>query len=333
MKSNRATMADVAKLAGVSRQLVGFVFQGKSGYSPEAAARVHKAAKQLGYRPNLAAQSLRRDTTKIIGVVFDPRESSPLEIIQSLYKVSAKNGYEVILSAIADDRDEDEAIHELIGYRCEGLILIASRLPTEKLTLLASEIPFISVGRQLDSSIADSVCSDGAKGLELVVDCLASKGHTDIAYINATSMLHSEVRLSGFLNATLRHGLPQQVIEIEGDYTEESGAIAADILLKKDLMPTAVACSNDQQALGLISALRVAGISVPSQISVAGYDDSRVAGFSFLSLTTVHQDAEELAEMALNRLIERISDQSLVPSVLLSPVSLVMRKSVVAKSL
>jgi DNA-binding LacI/PurR family transcriptional regulator len=84
LKTNRATMADVAKLAGVSRQLVGFVFQGKSGFSPETAARVFGAAKQLGYRPNLAAQSLRRDATKIIGVVFDPRESSPLEIIQSL---------------------------------------------------------------------------------------------------------------------------------------------------------------------------------------------------------------------------------------------------------
>jgi DNA-binding LacI/PurR family transcriptional regulator len=146
-------------------------------------------------------------------------------------------------------------------------------------------------------------------------------------------MLDSEVRLAGFLKAALRHGLQQRVVEIDGDYTEESGAVAAQILLDSVRLPTAVACSNDQQALGLISALRVAGIAVPSQISVVGYDDSRVAGFSFMSLTTVHQDAVELAEMALNRLIERISNQSLVPSAALSSVSLVLRKSVVAKSL
>jgi DNA-binding LacI/PurR family transcriptional regulator len=326
-------MADVAKVAGVSRQLVGFVFQGKSGFSPEAAARVHKAAQQLGYRPNLAAQSLRRDSTKIIGVVFDPRESSPLEIIQSLYKVAANLGYEVILSAIGDDRDEDEAIHELIGYRCEGLILIASRLAEAKLVGLATEIPFISIGRQLDVSIADSVSSDGAMGLGLVVDHLAVLGHSDIAYINATTMLDADSRLKGFVDSATRHKLNHRIIDVASDYTEESGAAAAQLLLASASLPTAVACSNDQQALGLISALRVAGISVPDQVSVVGYDDSRVARFSFMSLTTVHQDAVELAEIALNRLIERISKPTLAAQASLTSVSLVQRKSVVAKSL
>ena len=326
-------MADVAKLAGVSRQLVGFVFQGKSGFSPEAAARVRKAADQLGYRPNLAAQSLRRDTTKIVGVVFDPRESSPLEIIQSLYKVAANVGFEVILSAIADDRDEDEAIHELIGYRCEGLILIASRLPEAKLAELATEIPFVSIGRQLGSAIADSVCSDGSRGLGLLVDHLAANGHKDIAYVNASTMLDAEARLNGFLEAALRHKLSHRVIDVQGDYTEESGAEAARILLEYHALPTAVACSNDQQALGLISALRIAGTSVPDEISVVGYDDSPVARFSFMALTTVHQDAAELAETALNRLVERIANGALPPRVNLTSVSLVVRKSVVAKSL
>jgi DNA-binding LacI/PurR family transcriptional regulator len=326
-------MADVAKLAGVSRQLVGFVFQGKSGFSPETALRVRNAAKQLGYRPNLAAQSLRRDATKIIGVVFDPRESSPLEIIQSLYRVGASSGYEVILSAIGDDRDEDEAIHELIGYRCEGLILIASRLSEANLADLAREIPFISIGRQLDVSIADSVCSDGSTGLKLVVNYLAESGHRDVVYVNAASMLDSEARLNGFLTAAEHHQLRHKVIEVAGDYTEESGALAARVLLESKALPTAVACSNDQQALGLISALRVAGVLVPEQVSVVGYDDSRAANFSFMSLTTIHQDAFELAETAVSRLFERIVDQMLPPQVFLTSVRLVSRNSVVAKSL
>jgi DNA-binding LacI/PurR family transcriptional regulator len=239
----------------------------------------------------------------------------------------------VILSAIGDDRDEDEAIHELIGYRCEGLILIATRLAEQKLLDLSKEIPFISIGRQLDVSIADSVCSDGSRGLGLVVDHLANNGHRDVAYVHALTMLDSQARLIGFLSAAEKHDLRPRVIDVAGDYTEESGALAARLLLESESMPTAVACSNDQQALGLISALRASGVIVPDHVSVVGYDDSRVANFSFLELTTVHQDAAELAETAINRLFERISNGALIPKVFMTSVTLVTRKSVVAKSL
>lgn len=333
MKTNRATMADVAERAGVSRQLVGLVFQGKYGFSVETEAKVRKAATELGYRPNLAAQALRRDTTRLIGVLFDPRESSPLEIIQTLYKVAAVKGYELVLSAISEDRDEDEAIHELIGFRCEGLILIASRLNEKKLSDLANEISFVSIGRELQIQNCDSVRSDGQFGLSSVVSELVGKGHSRIAYLNAQDMLDGGSRLSGYLTAMEKYSLTPQVVDISGDYTEESGAIAARRLLKHGLLPTAIACSNDQQALGLISEFRASSINVPRDVSVTGYDDSRVARFSFLNLTTVHQDPNELAERALELLLGRIVNPNLPGRSALTSATLISRQSVVAKSL
>ena len=133
------TMADVAKKVGVSRQLVGFVFSGQPGVGTDTEAKIRKAAKDLGYRPNLAAQSLRRDETKYIGLIFYAAEAVMSELLPALQREAHENNFDLLSSAVTNAEEEIMAIEWLRGHRCNGLIFIASHLSTNRLQKLAPE--------------------------------------------------------------------------------------------------------------------------------------------------------------------------------------------------
>jgi len=135
-ESRQPTMADVAERVGVSRQLVGLVFRGAPGVGVQTEAKIRAAAREMGYRPNLAAQSLRREGSKYIGVVFHASERSTNEIIPAIYKYAGELGFQVVISAISSDRTDQKAIDEVIGHRCDGLILISSTLGCKNLHAL-----------------------------------------------------------------------------------------------------------------------------------------------------------------------------------------------------
>ena len=139
-------MADVAARVGVSRQLVGLVFRDAPGVGAETAAKIRAAAKELGYRPNLAAQSLRRDSSNYIGFVFHTDHSSMQEIVPALYKYAMAAGYSLVMSPVSSARTENEALDEVLGHRCEGIILSASTLSYTRVQKLAREIPLVSLG-------------------------------------------------------------------------------------------------------------------------------------------------------------------------------------------
>lgn len=320
------TMADVADKVGVSRQLVGLVFRDAPGVGPETEAKIRAAAKELGYRPNLAAQSLRREGSKYIGVVFHATETSTYEIIPAIYKQAAEQGFQVVLSAISSDRTDLEAIDEVIGHRCDGLILIASTLSLTRLQKLARTIPLVSLGRRLSTVRCGVVSSRGESGVFDAVEYLISLGHKSIAYVNAKDMLDIEYRLEGYESAMDKHKLKKTIVSITGDFAEPGGALAADKILNLEQLPTAVVCNNDQSAFGLVYRLQKAGLRVPEDMSVVGYDDT-IAKQEFLSLTTVRQDPEELARAAVEDLAARIKGDKYLSETFLTSSTLVVRAS------
>lgn len=320
------TMADVAERVGVSRQLVGLVFRDAPGVGPETEAKIRAAAKELGYRPNLAAQSLRREGSKYIGVVFHAAESSTYEIIPAIYKQAADQGFQVLLSAISSDRTDAEAIDEIIGHRCDGVILIASTLSLTRLQKLARTIPMVSLGRRLTGVRCGVVSSRGESGVFDAVEYLINLGHKSIAYVNAKDMLDIEYRLEGYESAMDKHHLKKAVISITGDFAEPGGAMAAEKLLAMEHLPTAVVCNNDQSAFGLIHRLQKAGVRVPEDISVVGYDDT-IAKQPFLDLTTVRQDPDELAKASVEDLAARIKGDKYLSETFLTSSTLVVRTS------
>lgn len=320
-----ATMADVAAEVGVSRQLVGLVFRGEPGVGAATEARIRAAAKKLGYQPNLAARSLRSVNSNYIGVMFRPMESSMTELIPALYKYAHAAGYRLFLSSVSSNHDEPSAIQELLGHRCEGLVLVSSQQSKTAIQKLAREIPLVSVGRRLEGVRCGIVSSEGEVGVSEAVDYLYGLGHKQIGYVYAKDMLDSEYRLEGYLASMKKHNLPTQIVEIEGDFAEEGGSRAADKFITRGL-PTAIVCNNDQSALGLSYRLLQSGIQIPEEVSVVGYDDT-VASLPFLNLTTVRQEADEIAEAAISDLVSRIKGQQYHAQEILTSSKLVVRTS------
>jgi len=325
-EQRQPTMADVAERVGVSRQLVGLVFRDAPGVGAETEAKIRAAAKELGYRPNLAAQSLRREGSKYVGVVFHASERSTNEIIPAIYKYAGEQGYQVVISAISSDRTDQEAIDEVIGHRCDGLILISSTISVTRLQKLARTIPLVSLGRRLTGVRCGVVSSRGESGVFDAVEYLIGLGHRSIAYVNTKDMLDIEYRLEGYQSAMDKEKLKQTIVTVIGDFAEDGGAKAADKILSMDKLPTAVVCNNDQSAFGLIHRFLQKGIRVPEDVSVVGYDDT-VAQLPFLDLTTVRQEPDELAKCAVDDLSARIKGDKYLSDTFLTSSTLVVRTS------
>jgi DNA-binding LacI/PurR family transcriptional regulator len=323
-------MADVAARVGVSRQLVGLVFRGQAGVSSETRERILTAAADLGYSPNISARSLRRVSTRSIGVTFDSSHYTPVDIVESLYSFAHRAGYTLIVSLVNESRDDGAAVAELVGYRCEALILISPRSDLDELQRLAGRTPIVVIGRGSPNAHFSVVRARGDVGIEAVVDHLADLGHRDIAYVHGTAMLEAQLRFDGFLRAVARRGIAERVVHVEGDYTEESGARGAQLLLDSETLPTAVVCNNDQAAMGLAFVLKQAGIAIPGRISVTGYDDNRVARLSFMALTTVRLDPAEVAESAIDAALALITDDTAMPTETLTSAHLIVRQSTAA---
>lgn len=326
----RATMSDVAARVGVSRQLVGLVFRNEAGVGADTRDRILAAARHLGYSPNTAAQSLRGSSTRSIGVIFNPYELTPLDILSRIYEHAAAAGYRVLVSTTTQTRTEQAAIDELVGYRCEALILIAPRAGFDELRRVIGPTPVVVVGRGMPGSDFDVVRSRGAEGMDSMVRYLAGLGHRSICYVHCLDLLDAEVRLGGYRRAMAELGLEQRVIELPDDFTEEAGARVAGMLLQGGELPGAVMCNNDLAASGLSHGLLRAGIRCPQDISITGYDDNRIAGLTYLDLTTVCQDPNEMAQNAVEAAVARAAGIAGPPREIFTSARLVIRSSTAA---
>jgi DNA-binding LacI/PurR family transcriptional regulator len=325
-------MADIAADLGVSRQLVSLVLRDQPGASRETRERVVESAKRLGYSPHAGARLLRQSTSRQLGVVFAPTHAPAQEIVEAIYAGASKRGYQVILSATTDTRSGSHAVEELLSYRCAALVVIGAELAADGLRALArrARVPVVAVGAGRRNRTYDVVRSAGDDGTAQVVRHLAALGHSSITYVHASSMPPGALRLAGYLRAVESLSIAPAVLEMRGDYTEECGAEAARRLLDAGELPTAVMLSNDHAALGFVLALARAGVSVPGDVSVTGFDDSRVARFSALDLTTVRQDAEEMGDSAVEAALRRLADPTCTPREHVVGVRLVPRSTTAA---
>ena len=186
----------------------------------------------------------------------------------------------------------------------------------------------VVVGGGKASSAFDVVYSAGDRGTRLTVDHLVGLGHRRIAYVSADAMASARLRRKGYLEAIAVAGLKSDVVSVSGaDYAEEAGAAAARELLGRDRLPTAVAAGNDQQAVGLITVLSRAGVAVPREVSVVGFDDSRFAGLSSIDLTTARQDPGEMGRAIVAAAVSRMQDTDTAPSAHVVTPTLVVRSS------
>ena len=305
---DRPTMQDIADHVGVSKALVSLVFRNAPGPSAETRKRVLAAADELGYRVNRAAALMTARRSHLIGVMANIRSTFHAELVEDIVAEADRYGYEVVLGAVTPTHAEPAVVETLLSFRCEALILLGPELGDDAVTELARRAPVVVVGRRMSGSTVDVVRTADGRGIGHVVDHLVELGHRRICHLSGGAGTIPADRKAGYVRAMKRHGLSDAIDIIDGDFTERSGMLAAQELLRRRRRPTAVCAANDQSAIGLLDQLLRAGIDVPGDIAVAGYDDSTLARLAHIDLTTVSQEPRQQAECAVRAVVERLDE-------------------------
>ena len=319
----RPRLDDVAADVGVSTASVSLVLRGVAGPSAETRERVLEAAARLGYRADRAASLLARRRTHLLGVPVVLRDAFRAELAEEVQVAADERGYAVALSAITPGHDEERVVETLLDLRCEALLLLSPELSPAALAALGARVPVVVVGRRVAPEGVDVVRVDDEQGVAQAVDHLVESGHRTVVHVDGGDAPMAADRRAGFLTAAGRHGLAASVLR--GGNDEASGAAPARALLDAGPLPTAVVAANDRSAIGLLDVFLRAGVRVPGDVSVVGYDDSALSRLAHLDLTTVSQEAGEQARRAVAAAVERLDAGRCEPTEVVLPPRLVVR--------
>lgn len=306
-----ATIKDVAKLAGVSSTTVSHVINKTRFVAEDTSKAVWDAIQQLNYSPSAVARSLKVNTTKSIGMIITTSEAPYFaEIVLAVEEHCYQQGYSLFL---CNTQNEPEKIQNhldmLIKKRVDGVLVMCSEYTRDSLELFnGTNIPMVVMDWGKADDHSDRILDNSFEGGYLATQHLIENGHKDIGVIAGhLSKTLSKERYEGFLKAMHKANLPvRQEWIYEGDFEPESGFEQMNNLLRLEKLPTAIFCFSDTIALGAISALSEKGLSVPSDMSIIGYDNIHSSRFYSPPLTTIHQSKSRLGVKVLNILLERI---------------------------
>lgn len=324
------TIRDVAQHAQVSVTTVSHVINGTRFVSAEAMARVRAAIAALNYVPSAVARSLKSSRTHTVGMMI-PNNSNPYfaEIIRGIEDACFAAGFNVILCNSDDDPHKQATyVRVLSEKQVDGLIVLSSGGDPELLdTLRGASMPQVLVDREIDDLAADLVEVDHAGGARLAVAHLIGLGHARIACIAGPLALSpARQRVQGWRSALQAAGLwHSDALVADGAFTAEGGHAAMRALLAH--RPSAVFASNDLMAIGAICAAADAGLRVPQDLSVVGFDDIALAAYSNPPLTTIAQPKQQTGELAARLLLQRIAQPQRPLQREILPPALVLRRS------
>lgn len=301
-------MEDVARRAGVSRALVSLALNGSPKVSARSRQAVEAAAQELGYRPNLMARTLASRRTMTIGALLDDLHNPfYADVADGLLTTAAQRGYRVLLTAGLRRGDTQRlAVDTLLQLHVDGIILVSPRFGADEIEQRARHLPFVVVGEPMRSAVVDTVNVDEQAAVELLIEHLRGLGHRSIAHVDGGHGAASTARRTAYTATMTRLGLAHEVRVIGGEFTEQAGLDAAAVLAAGRTVPTAVFAANDLVAAGLIDGLETAGLRVPDDVSVVGFDDTLFAGMRRFSITTIDQPKMLMGALAVETLLARL---------------------------
>ncbi|HXV96613.1 MAG TPA: LacI family DNA-binding transcriptional regulator [Gaiellaceae bacterium] len=313
--ARRPTVVDVARAASVSVGTVSNVVSGARAVRPETRERVERAIAELGFRPNTIARALIRRRTQTVGMVI-PDVTNPFfsDLIWEVERALTEADYAVVFGNSANDpARERQYLEAFLSRRVDALVVVVTAgADLEFVRSLAAEVPTVFVDRLVPPDV-DSVVGDNDAGMALVVDHLVGLGHGRVALVNGDAELETaRAREAGAVAALARHGL-EPVSRSTGAFTLESGDEQGSALFAGAASPTAVVAANDLLAMGVLAAASRAGLAVPGDVSVTGYDDIAYAAFTSPPLTTVRQPARAMGEEAARLLLARLEGDGSPP--------------------
>lgn len=302
------TIKHVAEAAGISITTASRALSGRGRVSESTRQRTLEIAAQLGYEPNELARQLRGGSSSTIALLV-PDITNPFypELIKGAQAVAKRNNYVLLLGQTDDDKDTTSLlVNQMRRRNVDGIGIVGGHLLDEQVIEQLAGLKIVVVDRLNDVPGAAIVGSDQKRGGQIATEHLIALGHEDIAFIGGPEDLDvAGQRCRGFNLAMLEAGLaPDFRLMVAGDFTEASGRRAMTSLLARRAHFTAVFAANDLMAIGAMQALDSAGLSVPDDISVVGFDDIHLAEYVRPGLTTVRQQIEVLGQRAAELLIE-----------------------------
>jgi len=338
------TLYDVARLAGVSTATVSRVVHGQDRVREATRARVRQAIDELGYVPDGAAQSLSRRRKDVIGLVYVEREPEQYDIENEglLYYDEVLRGVEsrirdrdwsLLIAFMASEGISEQGLPRMdaLSGKVDGLLIGEGFVAHRYIERLAARIPVVVIAGTPGERAADVVAADNFSGsVAIITHLIAEHGKRRLCHIDGPADSPDSVQRRLALDQVLRdHPDCQLIGTAQGNFSVRSGEQAGEELLTRygGARPDAVVSGNDQMAIGAMRAFTAAGVHVPDEVAMVGFDDIYPARLVDPALTTVRQPMRMLGERACARLLDRIASPELSPAVELLPTELVLRSS------
>ena len=304
---------DIARRAKVSTATVSRAINRVPSVDPQLSKRVWKVVDELGYFPNTQARALVSGRSRIFGLIVS-EITNPFfpEIVQTFENLAVENNYEILLtSTVHDPKRMEMSVRRMIERRVDGVAILTFGMEEYLLEHLRfRNVPLVFVDVGPDAAGIANIRIDYQNGIRQAVQHLAALRHTRIAFITGPRQLKSAVaRRGAFVHAMTEIGLGADLI-IDGTHTLEGGMRALNELIALTPRPTAILCSNDMTAIGVMREAYDLNIRIPADLSLIGFDDIRLAQFTTPPLTTVQMSQTELAKLAFQALLNEMEEGS-----------------------
>lgn len=323
---------DIAKLAKVSSTTVSHVINETRLVLPETKKRVLAAMKKLNYQPNLLARGLAIGQTHTVGLVIsDIRNPFYPELVQGVEELAVKNEYNIFLCNTDYDIEKGlKSIGVLIRKKVDGIIVASSQADSLLIKeLINTKVTFVLVDWGKRNIDVDSLYFDYRTGIAEAIDYLISLSHRKIYFISGPKNLKTaKIRIRNFTDVVEKYKDDDLDYEIiEGDHRIEGGMKAAQKILREKKLPTAVICSNDLTAIGVMKAFKAGGIKIPDDISIIGLDNIALTEIVSPALTTIELERYKIGSTAMGLLLNRIKDKKLPKQTGIFKTKLIIRES------
>ena len=330
-----ATMHDVSRLAGVSIKTVSNVINDYPYVRDETRQRVLDAIATLGYTPNLSARSLRSGRTNVISLMIpDLRNAYFAELADSVMRAAAERGLSVLIEQFGSDRDRElEALRRPRSQMVDGVLYSVLALDQGDVDIIAGlPVPVVLLGERIFNGPRDHVTMRNGEGARAATEHLIGLGRRRIVALGAhpgEAMGSAALRLAGYREALAAAGLPsdEELVVPVGAWLRRTGADAMRDLLARGVQFDGVVAFNDAIALGALRVLQEAGLRVPADVAVIGFDDIPLAAHTQPPLTTIRQPLRQMGETAAGLLLDRLAGAPSPDAPLIVPTSLVVRES------
>jgi DNA-binding LacI/PurR family transcriptional regulator len=325
---------EIAKRARVSTATVSRAINRVPSVDPQLAKRVWKVVDELGYYPNTQARALVSGKSRIFGLVVS-EITNPFfpEIVQTFEELAVQNNYEILLtSTVHDSKRMKSSVRRMIERRVDGVAILTFGMEESLLDdLRFRKVPLVFVDVGPDAPKVSNIRIDYQSGVRQAVQHLAALRHTNVAFVAGPTNFRSAIaRKEAFCQSMNEIGLevPSEMVVV-GDHSLEGGMRALGELMRLRTPPTAVVCSNDMTAIGVMREAYDLGIRVPEHLSVVGFDDIRLSAFITPPLTTVRMSQTDLARLAFQALMNGVAEEAENPARKEYPLStsLILRRS------